>query len=111
MEQEKSKRFTLKDILHGKILESKVLKSNIGLLLFLVFIAILYIDNHFRVEMLLKEHITLTKEIKDLKYEAITISSELMKKSRQSEIVNRVQENNLSLEVLTKPPTPIIVKQ
>ena len=107
----KSKKFTVKDFLQGKVLDSKLLKKNISFMIFLVFVALIYIDNHFRVETLLKEHIALTNEIKELKYEAISTSSELMKKSRQSEIVRKVQEQNLGLEVLTTPPSPIIIKQ
>ena len=46
----------------------------------------------------------LTAELQDLKYEAITTSSELMQMSRQSEVVRRVQEAGLGLEVLKTPP-------
>ncbi|MCL2074513.1 MAG: FtsL-like putative cell division protein [Marinilabiliaceae bacterium] len=107
----KRKRFTIKDFLHGKILESPFLKKNIPFMIYMVFVALIYIDNRFRVELLLKEQIALSNEIKELKYEAITTSSELMKKSRQSEVVNKVQEHNIGLEVLTTPPRPIKVKQ
>jgi len=110
-EKEEYKNYTFKDLIQGRILDSKVLKNNRLYFFVLVFLAIIYIDNHFKVESLLKEHLTLSREIKDLKYEAITTSSELMKKSRQSEVVRKVQENNLGLEVLTTPPKALTVKK
>ena len=103
--------FSFKEFLNGKILDNKFLRKNWGYLLFLVFLAFIYIHNHFTVEALLKEHMTLTKELKDLKYESITISSEFMKKSKQSEVVRKVQENGIGLEVLTSPPSTITVKK
>ncbi|PTN26388.1 FtsL-like putative cell division protein, partial [Desulfonatronum sp. SC1] len=73
-------------------------------LLFLVLLAFIYINNHYSVEKLLKEQVALTAETQDLKYEAITTSSDLMQMSRQSEVVRRVQEAGLGLEVLKTPP-------
>ena len=110
-ETEESGSFSLKQLLNGKILENKFLKKNWGYSLFLVFLAFLYINNHFSVEALLKEHLALTRELKELKYEAITISSELMKKSKQSEVVRKVQEAGIGLEVLTTPPGTVTVKK
>lgn len=101
---------SLKELLNKAVPKSGMLKNNIGVIILIVFIALIYINNNFKVESLLKENLHLTREIKDLKYEAITTSSELMKKSRQSEVVRKVQEQNLGLEVLTTPPKTIIVK-
>jgi len=101
---------TLKDILNRVVPKSGMLKNNRAYMVLLVFIALIYINNNFKVESMLKEHLNLTREVKDLKYEAITTSSELTKISRQSEVVKKVQEKNLGLEVLTTPPKTIIVK-
>ena len=110
-ETEESESFSIKDILNGKVLKNKFLKKNWAYLLFLVFLAFLYINNHFSVEALLKEHLALTRELKELKYESITISSELMKKSKQSEVVRKVQEAGIGLDVLTTPPGTVTVKK
>ena len=93
-----------RDYLNGQALDNEWLRKNRKYLLFLVFLAFIYINNHYSVEALLKEHLALTREVKELKYEAITTSSELMFMSKQSEVVKRIQESGLELEVLTTPP-------
>lgn len=95
---------SFRDYLNGQALDNEWLRKNRMFLLFLVFLAFIYINNHYSVEALLKEHLALTREVKELKYEAITTSSELMFISKQSEVVKRVQEAGLELEVLTTPP-------
>ncbi|MDR2927195.1 MAG: hypothetical protein LBV41_03170 [Cytophagaceae bacterium] len=109
-EQDDSKHFTIKELLRGNVVATQFFKKNWQYILFLVVLALIYINNHFEVESLMKEHLQLTEELKELKYEAITTSSELMKKSRQSEVVQKVQENNLGLEVLTTPPKTVVVE-
>lgn len=95
---------SFREYLNGQALNNEWLRKNRKYLLFLVFLAFIYINNHYSVESLLKEHLALTKEVKELKYEAITTSSDLMFMSKQSEVVRRVQEAGLELEVLTTPP-------
>jgi len=102
---------SLKEMLQTTVPSARFVKKNRWFIALLVFFALIYIHNNFRVEALLKEHLNLTREIKELKNEAITTSSELMKKSRQSEVIRKVQENNLGLEILTTPPKTIIVKE
>ena len=60
-------------------------------------LCLIYISNHYSVEKLLKEQVALNRELQELKYEAITTSSQLMQMSRQSEVVNRVHEAGLDL--------------
>jgi hypothetical protein len=111
-EKEITENLTLKELLNRvkEIPKENFLKKNGVYLIFLVCLALMYIHNNFSVESLQKKHLNLTREIKDLKYEAITTSSELMKKSRQSEVLRKVQENNLGLEELKTQPKVIKVK-
>ncbi len=90
--------------LNGQVLNNEMLRNNRKYFFFLVFLAFVYINNHYSVEALLKEHLVLTREVKELKYEAITTSSELMQMSKQSEVVRRVNDAGLDLDVLTTPP-------
>jgi hypothetical protein len=108
-EKDDSGIITFKELLNGNVPATGIIKKNRVYFLVLVFFALVYINNNFVVEALMKEHLVITRQIKELKYEAITTSSELMKKSRQSEVIRKVQENNLGLEVLTTPPKTIIV--
>ncbi|WP_026474833.1 FtsL-like putative cell division protein [Alkaliflexus imshenetskii] len=98
------KGYTFKDFINGQYFSSGSLTKHWPYLLFLVLLAFIYINNHYSVEKLLKEQVALTAETQDLKYEAITTSSDLMQMSRQSEVVRRVQEAGLGLEVLKTPP-------
>ena len=109
-ENEDSKLITLNEIINKVLSGRDIIRKNRLYFFVLVIFAIIYINNNFEVEKLMKEQLSLTREIKELKYEAITTSSELMKKSRQSEVIRKVQENNLGLEALTKPPKTIVVK-
>ena len=45
----------------------------------------------------------LQQELKDVKYEALTISSSLTEASRQGEIERRVEEAGLQLKVSNEP--------
>jgi len=98
------KGYTFKDFINGEFFNNISIASQWPYFLFLVILAFIYINNHYQVEKLLKEQVALNKELKELKYEAITTSSELMRMSRQSEVVSRVNEAGLGLEVLKTPP-------
>ena len=67
----------------------------------------IYISNHYAVIMNLSEIDTLQKELTDVKYEALTISSQLMRESRQSFVREMVNERGLELEDSTTPPYTI----
>jgi hypothetical protein len=77
---------------------------------FIVFLAVLYIGNRYQMEHLLDRQADLMYELKELKYEAITTSSELMNMSKQSEVMERVHEAGIELEVLKTPPRILKVK-
>ena len=67
---------------------------------------ILYIDNRYSCQMELIEIDRLKKELIDIKYDALTISSELTEKSRQSRIEEYIatNEGESSLETAATPP-------
>ncbi|MCQ2229030.1 MAG: hypothetical protein MJZ13_04735 [Bacteroidales bacterium] len=71
---------------------------------FIVALVFLYITNHISVERDLKRISELKNEIKDLRYESITTSSELMNMSKQSEVYRRVQAEGIGLKEQTEPP-------
>ena len=73
----------------------------IGIVVLFVFI---YITIHLWVERDLRKIADLSKEIKELRYEQITTSAELMNMSKQSEVIRRVEAEELGLHELTDPP-------
>jgi hypothetical protein len=103
--------YNFKDFINGQFFSKASLSQYWPYILFLVFLAFIYINNHYSVEKLLKKQVALTAELQELKYEAITTSSELMQMSRQSEVVRKVQDAGLGLEVLKTPPRILKVKK
>jgi len=67
----------------------------------------LYVDNRFYCETRLAKEIDLKKKIQDVKYESLTISAELMEISRQSNVMNKVNESGINLIQSTTPPIVI----
>lgn len=105
------KGISFKEFLHGRFLAGKELGKHWGFMTFMVFLAVLYIGNRYQMEHLLDQQADLMHELKELKYEAITTSSELMNMSKQSEVTERVQKSGIELEVLKTPPRILRVKK
>ncbi|MDG5800954.1 FtsL-like putative cell division protein [Marinilabiliaceae bacterium ANBcel2] len=109
--QNEIKGYSLKDFVSGRVINQQTLVKHAPYFFFLVFLAFIYINNHYGVEKLLKDQVELNRELEDLKYEAITTSSELMQMSRQSEVVKRVNDADIGLEVLKTPPRVVMVEK
>lgn len=98
------KSSTLRDILNGNILTKKFFQKQYGLLIMIAVLTFFYVDNRFYCETQLAKEIELKMKIQDAKYESLTISSELMQISRQSNVLKLVKDNNINLvETLTPP--------
>jgi cell division protein FtsL len=76
--------------------------KNIPFFLFLSVLAILYIYNGHYAEKTIKDINRTARELKELQYEYKTIKSELMFKTKQSEVVRAVEP--LGLKELLQPP-------
>jgi hypothetical protein len=109
--EQDEKKITLRDIINGGFFSKNSLSNHWPFLVFAVFLTMIYISNHYAVEKLLKEQVALNYELKELKYEAITTSSELMQMSRQSEVLTKVEQAGLGLEVLKTPPRILKVEK
>jgi len=105
------KATSFKEFLQGRFLAEKQMGKYWGYLAFLVFLGVLYIGNRYQMEHLLDRQADLLDDLKDLKYEAITTSSELMNISKQSEVIKRVHKEGIDLEVLKTPPRKLEVKE
>ena len=101
------KSSTIRDFLNGNILTNKFLQKQYVLLIMIAALTFLYVDNRFYCETQLAKEIDLKKKIQDAKYESLTISAELMEISRQSNVMNKVNENGINLIQSTTPPIVI----
>ena len=75
---------------------------NIPFFLFLTFLAVLYIYNGHYADKLTKKIGATEKHIKELEYEYKTVKSEVIFRSKASELAKVVEP--LGLKELTKPP-------
>lgn len=99
------KSVSLIKILGGDILTHDFFRRQILLLVMLVVYAIIYISNRYVCQQQLIEIDVLKKQLTDIKYDALTRSSELTEKSRQSKIEEYVSTREDSqLETSTNPP-------
>jgi cell division protein FtsL len=101
------KSSSIRDFLNGNILTNKFLQKQYVLLIMIAALTFLYVDNRFYCETQLAKEIDLKKKIQDVKYESLTISAELMEISRQSNVMNKVNENGINLTQSTTPPIVI----
>ncbi len=102
---------SIKDFIDGSILTKSAVVQQLPFVLFLVGIGIFYISNRYRSERVYRDMISLEKELKDLRFEAITTTSDLMYMSKQSEVVKRVKREGLDLIESTEPPIKIYLEK
>ena len=98
------KHMSIRSILGGDILANDFFKRQTSLLILIMILTILYIDNRYTSQQELIEIDRLKKEITDIKYDALTRSSELMEKSRQSRIEEYISTEESHLETATNRP-------
>ena len=109
VEKEEIRGFSLKGILNGNILGNVAVTKQIPFILFLVFLATIYIANRFHAEKVVRELTSMREEVKDLRAEQLTTASKLMNLSRPSKVQELVNEKGLGLKEPNKPPYKIVV--
>jgi hypothetical protein len=103
-EQKELKKYSLKELITGNVLKQKAIVKQLPFIIFIVVLAMLYIANRFHAEHLLRETAKLQEELNELRAESITVASELMYSSRQSQVIKLVEENELGLKEARTPP-------
>lgn len=99
-----AKGMSIKSILGGDILANDFFRRQTKLLVLIMVFVIFYISNRYSCQQQLIEIDRLEKELTDIKYDALTRSSELMEKSRQSKIEEYVSTQESELQTATNPP-------
>ena len=111
-EQPQSSNFTLRKILGGDILSAHILRNNIWLIIVIVGFIIVYISNRYSVQKDLLEIDKLNTELEDAKYRALSSSSQLTEKSRESHILELLKNRKDSvLKMSDRPPYIINVPE
>ena len=99
----------IKELLSGIIVSDKIVLKNLWYFILLTVLGAIYIGNRFHAEKITRETARLTREVRDLRSEALSTSANLMSVSRQSEVFRLVHEKELGLEELKTPPYKLIV--
>lgn len=87
----------------------RALVQNMPFIGFLAVLALIYIANSHLAEKKIRRINKLGKEIKELKWEYINVKSELMFRSKMSEVSKSVEP--LGLKQLSSPPQKIVLKK
>lgn len=87
----------------------RALVTNMPFILFLSGLALVYIANSHMAEKKIRRINKLGREIKELRWEYLNVKSELMFRSKMSEVSKAVEP--LGLKVLNNPPQKIVVKK
>ena len=109
--QKEARRSSFRNFIDGTVLTREVVIKQLPYVVFVVFLALIYIGNRYHAEKVVRETVNLQNEVKELRSEAITTSAKLMSRSRQSEVIRLVKENDLGLEELVEPPNKVIIKE
>ena len=109
VEQKKNNKKNLKSWLDGDMLLSPLLQRHLGLFLLVFVLVIAYVSNRYAFQQEQVQIQRLRAELNDVKYEALARSSELMEKSRESNIQRFVVEQGSQLQTPTK--APVVIKR
>ncbi len=100
----------LKKILSGEILQNEFLKKNIKFLIFIFLLffcfVILEAIGDFKVAKIQK----INSEIAELRENYVYVSSELMQLSLMNNVQKEIEDKNMGLEIISKPPLILQIK-
>ena len=102
-QQKQDLHVTWKTVMGGGLLLRIMRRQTTLVILVMVFI-IVYIDNRYSSQQEMIEIDELKRELVDIKYDALTVSSELTERSRQSRIEEYITAEGTPLETSTTPP-------
>lgn len=94
-------------IIDGTFLTRDNFLKQLPFLFFIAFIAICYIGSTYYAEKMVREIDETKSSLKELRSEYISLKSELMEKSKQSEIAGRVAV--MMIKESTTPPDKIVI--
>jgi len=106
-ESDELKGTSIRDVLNGSLLTRGIILKNIGFIIWLTFLGIVYIGNSYHAEKVARSINRLQREVKDLRAESIINAAELMRISRQSEVQKMVKNSRLELKESVEPPYKI----
>ena len=101
-------QLSLKMILGGDILNAEFVRRQLWLIVIAVVFIIAYVASRYQCQQDIIKIAKLETELKDAKYRALSISSKLTERSRESHVLKLLKENNDSLLKASDQPPYII---
>lgn len=95
-------------VIDGTILTRESVLKGLPFLFYIAFLAVLYIGNAFYAEKKVMQIEKIKKELKELRTESISVKSNLMYLSKQSEVIKRISPFGVKESLI--PPYKIFVK-
>ncbi len=102
---------TIKGVMSGEILGSEALIQNLPFISFLVLLSLIYIGIGYSAEGSVRQINKDKNELKEMRSEYITIKSDLMYTTKQSELIKVLQEKGFVLEESFQPPKKIEITE
>lgn len=102
--KKKESRFSLLYILGGGILKEDFIVKHTRMIVLVVILVFFFIGNRYTCMQKLREIDRLQQELRDVRFEALSISSELTGHSRQSQVELLIEEQGIELETAKNPP-------
>jgi hypothetical protein len=106
--EDKEKSLSFRDLVDGNVLTRKAVLRQSRFILLLVLIAFFSIANRNHAEKTVIRLNRLQSDVKEMRSKSISTSSELVRKSRQSEVKQLVNRYELGLEENLEPPKKLI---
>ena len=98
----------LRTILGGDFLTANMVRRQIWLFVLMVFFTIIYVASRYQCQQDMIAIDKLEKELLDAKYKALSSSSTLTEKCRESRVLDALKQNNDSLLHISDQPPYII---
>ena len=102
--------WSLRTVLGGDIFSARWFRQHTGLIVLILFLCILYISTRYASQQELIKIDSLKQELADKLYDALSRSSQLMQRCRQSHIIEYLKTTSDStMEISTTPPYVITI--
>lgn len=103
-----SSQISLTKILGGDILNAELVRRQLWLIVIVVVFVIIYVASRYQCQQDMIRIANMETELKDAKYRALSISSKLTERCRESHVLELLKANNDSLLKASDQPPYII---
>lgn len=111
-ERAQARQFSLRKILGGDILNTAAIRRQIWLFILIAFFLVIYISNRYGCQQDIIEIDRLQTQLQDAKYRALSSTSQLTERSRESNVLQLLKnQKDSTLKMPNQPPYMITVPE